>query len=410
MRIMRTGNERLSVFHAIPLWLPLTETWLYDQIIELPDWVESHVAAETVINLDQFPFPNLHSFSGLPWLQRGWDRLIRKLRLRNHLGFFCEQARKTEAKILHSHFGNVAWANRKVATQCGMRHIATFYGLDVNHLPTVDPRWRARFVDLFADISLVLCEGPFMAASIVKLGCPEDKVRVHHLGVRTEDLPFRPRRWHPGETLRVLIAASFREKKGIPYAIAALGVLQREMPIQIELTVIGDSTGDSPSMAEKERIMAALESSGLKLNTRFLGFCPYETLMQEAYKHHIFLSPSVTASNGDTEGGAPIGILHMAASGMPVVSTRHCDIPNLLPVSARLAEERDVQGLAGHLRWLVENPVAWEPQLVEARERVNLQFNSRLQGLRLANIYDEVTGCSLSRGEKPPFQRSQSDA
>ena len=98
--------------------------------------------------------------------------------------------------------------------------------------------------------------------------------------------------------------------------------------------------------------------------------------------------------DGDTEGGAPVGILQMAASGMPIVSTRHCDIPNVLPASADLAEERDVAGLVKVLRWFVENAGTWEPRLAEARRHVVLNFDAHIQGLRLAEIYDEVAGSS----------------
>jgi len=231
-----------------------------------------------------------------------------------------------------------------------------------------------------------------MARCIVQLGCPEAKVCVHHLGVQVDKIPYCPRNWKPGTPLRVLIAATFREKKGIPYALAALGAIHGEIPI--ELTVIGDATAEPRSQAEKARIFKELEKHSLWPHTRLLGFCSYEQLMREAYDHDVFLSPSVTAMDGDTEGGAPVGILQMAASGMPIVSTRHCDIPNVLPASADLAEERDVAGLVKVLRWFVENAGTWEPRLAEARRHVVLNFDAHIQGLRLAEIYDEVAGSS----------------
>ena len=57
-----------------------------------------------------------------------------------------------------------------------------------------------------------------MARRLIDLGYPEDKVKVHHLGVDVEHIEFRPRQWDIGEPLKVLIAASFWEKKGILYA------------------------------------------------------------------------------------------------------------------------------------------------------------------------------------------------
>src|SRR5690606_39794503 len=61
-----------------------------------------------------------------------------------------------------------------------------------------------------------------------------------------------------------------------------------------------------------------------------LGYQPWRALMDAAYRHHVFLSPSITASDGDTEGGAPVGLIEMAATGMPVISSRHADIPEVI--------------------------------------------------------------------------------
>lgn len=68
----------------------------------------------------------------------------------------------------------------------------------------------------------------------------------------------------------------------------------------------------------------------LEDKVRFMGYQPYEVMLGECYKHHIFISPSVASEDGDVEGGAPVTIIEMAASGMPIVSTNHCDIPYVL--------------------------------------------------------------------------------
>ncbi len=375
----------IRVVHHVPIWLPQTEVWLYDQLTHLPEWIENHIICEATANLGQFAVQNLHCLSDASKLRWYWDKGLRKLRIRHDLGYLTTQAQKINPQIVHSHFGNVGWANYKAVERLGAHHIVTFYGLDVNLLPKQDPHWRARYRELFLSVDRVLCEGPYMAHCIIELGCPQEKVRVHHLGVRVDEIPYRPRSWQRGAALRVLIAATFREKKGIPYALAALGAIKREVPV--ELTVIGDATPEPRSRAEKARIMAALEEYGLKQHTRLLGFCAYDEFMKEAYDHHVFLSPSVTATDGDTEGGAPVGIIQMAASGMPIVSTRHCDIPNVLPASAELAEERDVPGLVHRLQWLIENAGNWEPELAQAKRHVEVNFHASIQGQRLAEIY-----------------------
>jgi len=381
---------KLHVIHAVSSWLPQTETWLYNQVRYLPPEIESYIVCETTENLDQFELSNIYSLSDAPKWHYYWDKGLRKLRVRRHLGFLVEQAKKHNAQVLHSHFGNIGWANIGAAKKAGLKHVVTFYGLDVNRLPTIDPRWYERYRFLFKKINLVLCEGSHMANCIMKLGCPANKVKVHHLGVNVDKIAFKPRYWKPGEPLRVLIAASFREKKGIPYALEALGQIQNEVPL--EITIIGDANSEERNQQEKQRILATINKHKLQRKVHMLGYQPHYVLFQEAYKHHIFLSPSVTARDGDTEGGAPVTIIEMAATGMPVVSTTHCDIPEVIQdgVTGLLAEERDVDGLVHHLKWLVDHPERWDEMLNAGRKHVETEFNARVQGEKLAAIYREV--------------------
>ena len=57
-------------------------------------------------------------------------------------------------------------------------------------------------------------------------------------------------------------------------------------------------------------------------------------------------------NNGDTEAGAPVAILEAQATGLPVISSYHADIPEVVVdgKSALLAPERDAETLAKHLR------------------------------------------------------------
>lgn len=380
----------ITVVHSINQWLPQTMTWLHTQVTAMPQDIENQIVCEGTLNLDQFPVENLYSLSDQSKLYIYWDKGFRKLRIRRHLRYLEEILRRTNANILHSHFGNIGWANMGAVKKTGVKHVVTFYGLDVNRLPTVDPRWQERYQALFKQADCILCEGPHMAKCLVKLGCPQHKVHVHHLGIRVDEIVFKPRVWNPAEPLRVFIAASFREKKGIPYALEALGRLQHEIPL--EITIIGDATSEERSQIEKRKIMALTDKHSLQSKIRFLGYQPYTVLFEEAYKHHVFLSPSVTASDGDTEGGAPVSIIEMVATGMPIVSTTHCDIPNVIKdgLTGLLAEERDVDGLVKHLLWLVKNPDKWQEMLVAGRKHIEVEFDAHVQGGKLGEIYEKV--------------------
>lgn len=379
------------VIHSFPVWLPQTQTWMYNQVKQLQQLgVEAHVVCEGTENLDQFPVANVHSFENEPIIRQALDKGLRRLKFRNHLSYLVEVGRKTDAKIIHSHFGNVGWADLGAACKLKAKHIVTFYGVDVNKLPVQYPVWRERYHQLFSKVDRVLCEGAHMAGCIVELGCPADKIKVQHLGVSVDEIEFTPRQWNKNEPMRVLIAASFREKKGIPYAIDALQIVAGKMPIQ--LTIIGDAGQDLDSQQEKVRILDALQRTGLKERTRLLGYQTHRAMLQEAYTHHLFLQPSVTALDGDTEGGAPVSIIEMLATGMPVVSTVHCDIPEVLgpAFSHLLAPERDIEKLADCILSLMDDPEGWPVLLQEGRRHIEREYSLQSQTESLIRHYVEV--------------------
>jgi colanic acid/amylovoran biosynthesis glycosyltransferase len=391
MKPQLLDNTKIKVVHSQPVWLPQTQTWMYNQIRYLPAPVETHIVCERKENLDQFWLPNIHALKDTSQWGYFWDKSIRKLKFRRHLNFLVEVAKREGASILHSHFGHIGWENLDAAKQAQLKQVVTFYGWDVNSLPKNDPRWRTRYQELFATVDRILCEGSHMAQCIVNLGCSADKVKVHHLGVTIDEIAFKPRVWNRDEPLRVLIVAAFREKKGIPDALEALGQLQHK--VALEVTLIGDANQEERSQAEKQKILATIDKHNLQSKIRMLGYQPYTVIFEEAYKHHVFLSPSVTASDGDTEGGAPVSLIEMAATGMPIVSTKHCDIPEVVlnGVTGLLAEERDVSGLVAHLQRLVDYPEKW-PEMVQAgRKHVEAEYDARIQGSRLAAIYTELS-------------------
>ncbi|TFG44263.1 MAG: glycosyltransferase [Bacteroidia bacterium] len=73
-------------------------------------------------------------------------------------------------------------------------------------------------------------------------------------------------------------------------------------------------------------------------------------------------SLSITSLNYSTEGGAPVAILEAQATGLPVISSYHADVPPVVVdgKSALLAPEKDVGMLAKHLEYLVWHPDVWK--------------------------------------------------
>lgn len=382
----------IRVVHYLECWLPQTMTWLYNHSALLPDDIENHLVCRWTSNLDQFPAANLNSLEIPPSRMGILRKVKRKLGMRDrddvrHLALLEQVIQKSSPSVLHSHFGQCGWAAAGLGRKYGLFHIVSFYGLDLSYLPRVEPRWAARYQRMSDMVDLVLCEGPHMAGCLAKLGVDQRKIMVFRLGVDLDRLPFVPRVSKPDGVKRFLIAGSFREKKGIPYAMEALGLLRRRYPA-MEITVIGDAGNTHRDKLEKSRIVEITKTYNLQDITHFRGYQPYEVLINEFYKHDVFVSPSVSAADGDTEGGAPVTIIEAAASGMPVASTFHCDIPFVLSEENRayLVPERDSASLADAIERLVlcEDST----HLATANRRlIERELNVRSQVLRLADLY-----------------------
>ena len=375
-------------------WLPLTENWIYKQVKNLPDSIQNHVVCKHTENLDVFSLPHIHCWDDHGWLSTA-TVVIRGLfkswpYFHRHGAHLIHVADRYGASLVHSHFGYMGWHCMRAIRRAGLRHVVSFYGVDASRLPRENPVWKDRYAEMFSVIDTVLCEGPCLARNVIDLGCPPDKVKVHHLGVNIDEIPFKSRRWNGQGPLRVLIAASFREKKGIPYGLEALGRLSPTIPL--EVTIIGDAGTTEEGQREKDAILRAIDRHSLAPHVRFMGFQSHVRLIEEAWQHHVFLSPSVTSGNGDTEGGAPVSIIEMAASGMPVVSTMHCDIPEVIQneVGGLLAEEKDVDGLAERIEWLAQHPDSWADMTMAARKRIEEEFDARKQGIKLAAVYQRI--------------------
>jgi colanic acid/amylovoran biosynthesis glycosyltransferase len=381
----------LGVAHSFEVWLPLTMTWAYNQV-RLTPAVEAIVLAGRTENLEAFPWRPVY----VPTSAADRLRLAAtdRARRRAYPWSWGDAMRRHRPHVLHSHFGYRGWRDVPLARRFDVPHVVTFYGHDVTMFPRRWPVWRRRYAELFAAADLFLCEGPYMMASLVAQGCPQAKVRVQRLGVELDRLPCVPREAPADGIVRILMAGAFREKKGMPLALAAVARLRPRHDVRV--TVIGDAGPAADEQAEKRRILEVVDREGLRDVVHFLGFTPYERLIEEAYRHHIFLSPSVVAADGDCEGGSPVIITEMAASGMPVASSTHCDIPEVVVdgVTGVLAPEGDLIALATRLEELCDAPERWAAMGRAARSRMEELFDVRRCTAALAARYHELAGQS----------------
>ena len=369
-----------TVGHCATPYLHTNGSWVYHQLSRLQRY-QAVVLTQEVQNLDEFPVARLHSAQEYPFWKRGCNRLIRKLS--GEYPFYGAILRDEGASLIHAHFGYQGCRCLQARRESGLPMLTTFYGADATQFARLE-YWQRFYQRLFAQGELFLVEGSALADCLEQVGCPPAKIRLHRLGVDLERIPFVERR--PAERVRFLICAPFREKTGIPDALRALGRAQSRRSFDFEVVLIGDGP-------ERPSVLAAIQEAGLGDRVVLRGMLPYSAVLAELGRCHLLLQTSRIAADGDTEGGAPVILLDAQASGMPVVATRHADIPEYVRdgESGLLAAERDVEGVAECILQLVAAPEEWAAMGRAGRQHVEANYNAATQAARLEAIYDEYT-------------------
>ena len=109
--------------------------------------------------------------------------------------------------------------------------------------------------------------------------------------------------------------------------------------------------------------------------------------------YQVFIHPSCYAGNMDSEGGAPIVLLDVQATGMPVISTTHCDIPDevINNKTGLLTPEKNSVPLAQSIiRFYNMKQDEYNQFAVAAKQHVIAHYNLDNAGTNLEKIYFEL--------------------
>ena len=187
----------------------------------------------------------------------------------------------------------------------------------------------------------------------------------------------------PDEPTRIVVVGRLVEKKGVSHAIEAVARL-RDSGRAVRLSIVGDG----PLRLELESMVEALRVGD---RVQFLGSKTREEVAEILAAAHLLLAPSVTAADGDQEG-IPNTLKEAMAAGLPVVSTLHSGIPELVEDgrSGFLVPERDSEALADRVGWLVDRPDSWPDMGRAGRSRVEAEYDIAKLSMRLVELYQSV--------------------
>lgn len=136
----------------------------------------------------------------------------------------------------------------------------------------------------------------------------------------------------------------------------------------------------------ERRLKTLIEQLQLEDVVFMPGFKPSHEVKAMLDQADLFLLPSVTGEDGDMEG-IPVALMEAMAVGIPVVSTVHSGIPELIDAdeSGWLVPEKDAFALADTLQAVASVPERdLQLMLARARDKVAVQFNQQVIYQQLA--------------------------
>jgi colanic acid/amylovoran biosynthesis glycosyltransferase len=282
--------------------------------------------------------------------------------------------------IIHCHFGDTGReiVHLKRLGLTSGKIITTFYGWDCSSY--IKEYGNEVYNELNRYGDLFLCLSTEMKERLRELGFSEKKIVIHHLGIDTDRFQTESGEYRRNGTIRLLTVGRMVEKKGISYAIGAVSKLIAKYP-QIEYTIVGDG----PLRQDLEKLVANL---GIAQHVHFTGSKNQTGIIAEMRQADIFIAPSITAKNGDMEG-TPTVLMEAQAMELPVVSTLHSGIPEVVVDggSGYLVPEKDAESLAGKISSLIDEPETRIRMGKVGRSHIEREYSSALLAGRLELIY-----------------------
>lgn len=282
--------------------------------------------------------------------------------------------------IVHCHFGPMGIIGM-TCLQTGAlsgKLITAFHGYDLTTY--IKKNGSHVYSRLFEYCDLCLPISEHWKKTLQQIGCAENKIKVHRMGVDIHQFTMKQEYRQQNEKLRILSIARLVEKKGIEYSIKAMADVAKHHP-HAEYLIIGDG----PSRNQLEQLVCR---QGLEKQVRFLGWMKQDEIIRIMGQSDILVAPSVTSESGDQEG-IPVVLMEALAMGLPVVSTYHSGIPELVHdgESGFLVPEKNVAGLARKLSILIEDEKLRHRLGQRGRQYVEKHYDLTRLNSQLEKIY-----------------------
>ena len=312
-------------------------------------------------------------------------RIARNGTMNETTAAYVKAFQRWRADVVLAEYGTTGVLVMEACRKLTIPLIVHFHGYDAS-VREVIAEHAISYRQMFDQAMAIIAVSRAMERKLITLGAPPEKVHYNPYGINCREFGGA----NPENAPPVFLAVGrFVEKKAPQITLKAFADTHRVLP-----TARLRMVGDGPLLDECRELAKSLQ---IEQAVAFLGAQAHEVVREEMRGARCFVQHSMEASNGDCEG-TPLGILEAGASGLPVVSTRHAGIADVVieNETGLLVDERDVKGMTENMVRLARDPEFAGRLGRAARQRIANCFSEKRSFGRLLEIINSSQRMVLS--------------
>jgi len=270
---------------------------------------------------------------------------------------------KNRIDKIYAEYGTTGVTIMPICKKLNIPLIVNFFGFDASVYSVLNDNEK-QYKELFDFAEHIVVVSKIMKEKLILLGAYPEKVTYTPCAPNNIFFDFNPSFFEKS----FIAVGRFVDKKAPYYTILAFQKVLEKHP-DAKLYFCGDGVLFNMCI----NLVNFLKISN---NILFLGSIP-TTELKKKYESVIgFVQHSITALDGDMEG-TPVAILEASAAGLPVISTRHAGILDVIQheKTGLLVNEHDVNKMAEYMIYLLENKEYAKSLGVKGREYIKLNFS-----------------------------------